>query len=118
MTARISPRYIVIETSLKLTTPPKRRVTCWMSKTRSVCCCCAVIVIGLQPLRRGDGADLGRRGRVQPVQLGRATPRRNQAGRPEDHHRENEGADPHLPVLQRDLRLEELGQPGEHRGTG
>ena len=31
MIARISPRYIRTDTSLRLTTPPKRRVTCSMS---------------------------------------------------------------------------------------
>src|SRR5689334_19310297 len=40
MTARISPRYIRIDTSLRLTTPPKRSVMCSMSKTTSLVAVC------------------------------------------------------------------------------
>ena len=51
-------------------------------------------------------------------QLGLATSRREQPGRPEDHHEHEERADPHLPVRPRYLVLKEPRQPGEDGRAG
>src|ERR1700710_2123942 len=111
MTARISPRRIVIDTSLRLTTPPKRSVTCSMSKTRSSAWAAEAVMS--HPFRDRDGAYLGRGRLVQAVQFGGAPPGRDEAGRTEDHHQKDECADPHLLILRGHLRLEELRQPGQ-----
>src|SRR3954452_14468470 len=123
MTARIWPRYNRIETSLRLTTPPKRSVTCSTSYTISevgvpvAALAGRSVVVMSHALRSRHRGHLGTRRRIQPFEFGLAPSRREQAGRPEDHHRQDAGAGPHLRVVGRDLGLEDLRQPGQDRGA-
>src|ERR1700712_4925532 len=64
------------------------------------------------------GGYLGIRLAAQALQFCLATTGRDQTGRTEDHHQQDDQADPELAIFPRDLVLEELGQPGQHRGTG
>ena len=73
--ARISPRCICSETSFRLVTPPKRRVTSWTSKTRSSPRPCdARCVAGrsspVTPLRRPERPGRLPDGRCRPGQSG------------------------------------------------
>src|SRR5215831_9184623 len=116
MMARISPRTMRIETSLRLTTPPNRNVTCSMSKTTSSAPTSGLVnvaVITSQPLAGGHclTLDFRRPFHSDSGQLGLATSRREQASRPEDHHEHEQRADPHLPVRPGHLVLKEPRQP-------
>src|SRR4051812_37367899 len=121
MTARISPRRICIDTSLRLTTPPNRSVTCSTSTTTSAPGAPTGSFsrdVMSQPSRGRHGGYLGRSGPFEAFEFGPPSLLRQQSGRPEDHHGEDGRADPHLPVVLRHLVLEELREPGEHRGAG
>src|ERR1019366_2696849 len=117
MTARISPRCIWSDTAIRLVTPPKRSVTLSTSKTMSSACAAVTdcpTVVTSQALGRWDRERFGARRDVKTVQLGGPTLCRDQPSRPEDHHQQYDGADPHEFVGGRHLVFQELGQPGQH----